>query len=240
MMIEENRLFDVVETTWPAASTKAVGPWLIRDGKGGGKRVSAITAVEAVTEDDIASAVVGTSEFRQSPIFMIRPGEDDLDALLEQAGYQIVDPVVIYECPIAKLTDLEIPRVTMFPIWEPLKIMEEIWRGGGIGPERVEVMRRVTTPKTALLARRNDQPAGTAFCALHEDIAMVHAVEVLPEHRRSGMGAWMMRGAAVWAQENGATTTTVLCTRANVAACGLYESLGMTDVGGYHYRYLPT
>ena len=34
-------LFAVMETTWPAASVQQVGPWLIREGQGGGKRVSA-------------------------------------------------------------------------------------------------------------------------------------------------------------------------------------------------------
>ena len=29
----------VMEATWPAVRTQAVGPWLIREGQGGGQRV---------------------------------------------------------------------------------------------------------------------------------------------------------------------------------------------------------
>jgi N-acetylglutamate synthase len=34
---------DAMEATWPPAATTRLGPWLLRDGKGGGKRVSAAT-----------------------------------------------------------------------------------------------------------------------------------------------------------------------------------------------------
>ena len=37
------KLAEVCEATWPPASRKALGAWVIRDGKGGGNRVSAAT-----------------------------------------------------------------------------------------------------------------------------------------------------------------------------------------------------
>ena len=49
-------LAQVMEATWPAASVVRLGPWAIRDGKGGGKRVSAATAETAWQPDDIAQA----------------------------------------------------------------------------------------------------------------------------------------------------------------------------------------
>jgi GNAT superfamily N-acetyltransferase len=67
---------------------------------------------------------------------------------------------------------------------------------------------------------------------------MVHALEILPHQRRAGMGAWMMRQAAFWALENGATEMAVLCTKRNAGANGLYASLGMALSGEYHYRIL--
>ncbi|KAG1715229.1 putative N-acetyltransferase YobR [Nymphon striatum] len=172
----------------------------------------------------------------QTPLFMIREGEQALDAALEKRGYQVIDPVNIYACPVDTLTDIPIPRVTVFAIWEPLAIMREIWAKGGIGPKRIDVMRRAGHPKTALFGRINDKPAATAFCGIFDGIAMLHALEVLPEQRRQGMAAWMMRKAAFWAKENGAKHLSVICTQANAGANGLYTSLGMTLVGQYHYR----
>ena len=117
--------------------------------------------------------------------------------------------------------------------------MRDIWAAGGIGPARVAVMERAAGPKTGILGRISDSPAGAAFCAIHDGIAMVHALEILPANRRKGLGVWMMRQAAFWAKANGADWMSVLCTKANDAANGLYASLGMQLVGQYHYRILP-
>ena len=67
---------------------------------------------------------------------------------------------------------------------------------------------------------------------------MVHALEILPHQRRQGLGRWMMRGAAIWAAEQGAQTMAVLCTCDNAGANALYCGLGMDPAGGYHYRQL--
>ena len=45
-----------------------------------------------------------------------------------------------------------------------------------------------------------------------------------------------MHGAASFAAEHGAHWLTLAVTEANAAARGLYEKLGMTLVGRYHYR----
>jgi len=65
--------------------------------------------------------------------------------------------------------------------------MHEIWSAGNIGGNRVSVMHRVHGDKTGLLARDGDTAAGTAFMALDDEIAMVHAVEVLKSCRRKGV-----------------------------------------------------
>ncbi|TMV56955.1 GNAT family N-acetyltransferase, partial [Thioclava sp. BHET1] len=37
-------IFAALDASWPAAALHHAGPWLIREGRGGGKRVSAATA----------------------------------------------------------------------------------------------------------------------------------------------------------------------------------------------------
>ena len=114
--------------------------------------------------------------------------------------------------------------------------MLDIWQAGGIGPERIKVMERVKGPKTGILGRLNDSPAGAAFVAIHEGIAMLHALEVLPHQRRQSMGVYAMRQAAFWARDKGASHIAVVCTQDNAGANALYSSLGMSRVGQYHYR----
>lgn len=238
--LTDPKYYDVVEATWPATAKRSLGPVTLREGDGGGSRVSAASVQGSVTESEIAAAEEAMLAMGQDCLFMIHDGQDALDAQLAARGYEIKDPVNLWTCPIATLTDVEIPRVTTFALWSPLEIQREIWISGGIGPARQAIMERVSGPKAALLGRYNDKPAGAGFVAVHDGVAMVHALEILPHQRRHGMGAWMMRQAAFWAAENGASEMSVLCTKRNEGANGLYASLGMTCSGQYHYRILPT
>lgn len=237
MTTSAQKLYDVCDATWPAACMQTVGAWTIRDGQGGGKRVSAATANMAVNTNDIAQAETAMRDIGQDPLFMIRDGDDALDGQLEERGYAAVDPVVMYTIPVEKLTDVAIPRVTTFCVWEPLAIMAEIWAKGGIGPTRLDVMARATQ-KTTILSRWNEQPAGAAFAAISDGVCMVHAVEILKHQRRQGVGNWIMRQAGFWAADNGAHEVAVLCTTANAGANGLYKALGFRVKGHYHYRQL--
>lgn len=232
------RLYDVCEGTWPPARVWAEGPWTLRDGAGGGKRVSATTARGAVTDGDIPSAEAAMRAVGQRPLFMIRAGDDALDAVLDARGYDLIDEVVLYVAPVETLMDQPIPRVTCFTIWEPLAIMAEIWATDGIGPARLDVMARAQI-KTGILARWNEKPAGVGFAAVHGGIAMVHGVVVLPHQRQQGVAQWMMRAAAFWAHAQGAAYLSVLCVTANGPANALYTKMGFTRAGTYHYRQAP-
>ncbi|MCC1491058.1 GNAT family N-acetyltransferase [Cognatishimia sp. F0-27] len=227
-----------ISETWPAAATVAAGPWLLREGRGGGKRVSAATAVSDWREEDIGAAEEAMRLMGQTPLFCLMPEETRLDAYLAARGYRVVDPVNLWISPTFALTERPLPPVTAFTVWEPLAIMRELWEDAGIGDARQAVMARVKGPKTGLFGRVSDAPAGTGFVALSGDIAVVHALEIAPEHRKKGLGGWMMRAAAMWAAGHRADWLAVLCTEENAGANALYESLGMVLAGHYHYRVL--
>ena len=228
-------LYGICEATWPPARSWREGGATLRDGKGGGKRVSAATIDGTPDRLELAGLEEAMRAMGQDPLFMIRDGEEALDALLESEGYAVVDPVHVYVAPVALLTDVPIPPVTCFAIWPPLAIMREIWLAGGIGPARMEVMARVANG-TGLFARWNERPAGVAFAGIHDGTCMVHAVEVLAHQRRQGVAQWIMRRAAFWAADAGADQISVLCTKANTAANKLYQGMGFEAVGAYHYR----
>ena len=229
-------LYDTIEATWPAAEVASIGNWSIRDGAGGGQRVSACTANGPVTTSDIAQAEATMRARGQGLLFMIREDEKALDAMLEARGYRLHDPVAMYCCPIENLTKIAPERLAAFPVWPPLAIINEIWTDQGIGAERQAVMDRAKGPKTAILARQNDRAAGAAYVAIHGKVAMLHALEVVPDYRRQGVANNIMGCAAIWAQDNGATVFSVICVRDNQPANRLYSSLKMNNVGYYHYR----
>jgi ribosomal protein S18 acetylase RimI-like enzyme len=233
---EASRLFAVMEATWPPAARAEVGAFTIREGRGGGKRVSAATAHGPVEEEDIARAEAAMRALGQVPLFMLRDGEDRLDALLAARGHAVADQTDGFAAPLAALDMPPPPRLAAIPAWPPLAIQRDLWAEAGIGPARLAVMDRAPFPKTSLLARMDDRAAGTAFIGLHDGMAMVHALEIHPRFRRRGLGRHMMAGAIHWARAEGARDFGLVVTRANDAAQALYASLGLARVGRYHYR----
>lgn len=231
-------IFRALDKTWAPARLIEFGPWLLRVGLGGGQRVSAASAVSAVSESDIDEAVSKMVELGQTPIFMIRSGQETLDHTLDQRGFALVDPVSVYAInPSALIADLPISTVTA--TWPILAVQYEIWEKGGIDTNRIAVMERTKVPKTALLARDGDAPAGAAYLAIEDGIAMLHALEVNPAHRRRGVAGLLVRGAANWAKKHGAEWLTVLVTKSNDPANALYRKYAMKEVSNYHYRRAP-
>lgn len=232
------RLFAALDATWPAARYHCVGPWRLREGGGGGQRVSAATAEKTPGPEDIAIAEHEMRALGQPPLFMIREREAGIDAELEARGFVISDPTTIY---VARTSDLvgELPITAAMPSWPPMAIQIELWAAGGIGPKRIAVMERSACPKTSILGRSGDVPAGTAYVAADTDVAMVHAIEVTPELRQKGVGRRLITACANWAADHGAEWLCLAVTRANAPANTLYRKLGMVEAATYHYRSSP-
>lgn len=226
----------LLDATWPAAAYSRAGGFTIREGLGGGSRVSAATTEAAFPQTDLVAAEAAQSALGQSPLFMIRNGQEALDRALEMRGYRVKDPVAIYAAATADLADPAPDPMAAFALWPPLEIMRDLWAEGGIGPARLAVMDRVTGPKTAIMARAKDRVSGTAFVAVDGAHAMLHALHVTAAQRRQGSAVNIMRKAALWAQDHGATELFLAVTKHNLAANALYASLGMRIVGQYHYR----
>lgn len=231
--ITPERLAALMEATWPPAATQDLGPFRLRDGAGGGKRVSAASAEEDWGFDDLTEAEAAMAE----PIFTIREGDTQLDQALAFRGYRVVDPVVAYAAPVAALAGNP-PPMTAFPHWPPLESLRDIWAEGGLGPARVAVMERVQGAKTAILGRGGDRAVGALFVAMDGTDAMVHALEVRSTARRQGMAGHLLQAAAAWAAGQGAQRLALVVTEQNTAARALYARAGMAVVGRYHYRVL--
>jgi GNAT superfamily N-acetyltransferase len=230
-----NDLFDVLHATWPAAETRRAGPWTLRRGDRGGSRVSAATLDGAMAEFEAAEAAMHA--WQQRPVFMVRTGETTLDEALAERGYARFDPTVLMAIDTGALVG-ETDGLTMV-CDAPLACQAEIWAAGGIGTPRLAVMTRARGTKTWLLGRAGDRPAATAFVAVHDGVAMLHALEVSPDARRAGLGGAMTRAAARWAASHGAGTLALAVTEANAPARALYAGLGFRERAGYHYRGAP-
>lgn len=229
----QNDLFNAVDATWAPLAFHNHEGWLVREGAGGGQRVSATTLLPDVQDYQINTAVEKMMSLGQTPLFMIRGADTGLDAELRGLKYAIVDPVVIL---IAETQELLRHSPKQMPPMQTLDIpdvnAQKIWAEAGITQGRLNVMARVTSPKTIISAGE----MGVAFAAAFNGIAMVHAVEVAPAHRRKGVANAVMYKSFQWAKEQNCKWVAVLTVHANIPARTLYENLGMVEAAAYHYR----
>ena len=229
-------IFAAVDATWPAAGVHHTGKWVIREGRGGGQRVSAASTTQTVTAADVAEAEATMAALGQSPVFTVQGDQPDLDGLLNSLGYLIKDPVQIWSGPVDVVSAGYARSLAAIFVDYPMPILAEIWAEGGIGPARLDVMRRVQGPKTCILGRLGDKPRGAAFVAVHDGLAMAHAVEVRADTRRQGVAERMMKAAAWWAGQAGATQLAALTVTRNEKTNAMWRKLGMQPVTRYHYR----
>jgi GNAT superfamily N-acetyltransferase len=228
--------------SWPSARSFALGPFTIRSGMGGGKRVSAGSLTCAQWQpDDLIVAEGAMRDLGQTPLFVIwpdRPAQGAFDQALAQRGYDKVDPCMGYIACIADILIQNVDISNTYSVWPPLAICDDLWQSAGITAARRAVMARAQGAKTAILARYGDDPAGVCFAAIVGKTAMVHAIEVMPQHRRQGSAQKLIHRAAIWAQQQGAVNLGLVVTVSNTPACALYAKIGMQVWGTYHYRQL--
>jgi ribosomal protein S18 acetylase RimI-like enzyme len=229
-------LYGVIDATWPAAKLTQFGGITLRQGDGGGSRVSAATCDGELTTSTLSDTEQAMRDMDQPALFMVRDGQSAADDYLAAQGYTVMDPCNVYAAPLSLLTGLDHPHKTCFAAFPPLASQREVWAKGGIGDSRIAVMQRATGPKTTFLGRAQDRPAGTVYAAIHDGCAMLHALEIDAQFRRHGLGRHLTIAIAKWAQAQGAAHLSLITTQANAGANALYASLGMEVVGHYHYR----
>ena len=243
-MTDAARIAGAIAATWPPGEPRNMGPFLVPSARAGGNRVCAARLVDreddgaSVTAVDVRAVAEAQTATGEAPLFMVFDWQAPLDACLAREGYRVRDAT---DMLLVRVADIAAPPppVSCFGIWPPLAVTEDVWAEGGIGPDRLAVMHAARGPKTSLLGRVDDRPAGAAFVAVDPPIAMLHALEVTPQARRKGLGRLMVRAAAHWAQGQGARDLAVLVTQANAPAQALYASLGLRAVGHYRYRVKP-
>lgn len=223
--------------TWPPVETRRLGPWRLRRGGGGGRRVSAATLEAPDTDADIDAAAAAMREWGQAATFQVWPGDEGLDAALAARGYTRHDASRLLVAAVSGLAVA--PWDGAVIVGEaPIALMREIWVAGGIGPDRVAVMTRAAAPRGFLLGRLGDRPVGCGFVACDGPVAMLHGLEVAAPARRQGVGTALTRAAAAWGAMQGAGWLGLAVTEANAGARAAYARLGFREAVAYHYRTL--
>lgn len=113
------------------------------------------------------------------------------------------------------------------------------YRGGELPAHAVELLARHDHVRFAAVVR-NGHVVGIARGAVDEGWLGVTAVEVAPEHRRTGVATELMLALQRWAHGEGARRCYLQVDAGNAAAVALYQRLGFTEHHRYHYRVAPS
>ncbi len=223
LAVADRGVMAALAATWPPAAATRDGALTLRDGAGGGSRVSAASLAPGWTGADIDRLVAAM------PAPLVRVADDPrLDAALAARGFVRHDPSVIMAGAVAAGPEEDVVRR-----WPPDGVA--LWAAQGIGAARLAVMHRAPGPKTVLAA--GDMAA--AFVACHGGWAVLHALVVAPAARRRGWGRRLTQAAAGFGRDHGAGGLALAVTVANAPARALYAALGLEEVGRYHYRLRP-
>lgn len=140
----------------------------------------------------------------------------------------------------SSLPNLDLPNLEL--CWSRQPDSEWMSRYHRAGTIPLDPARRVVAaaPAHYLSLRQNGEVVGIARLALAGGLAVLSAIEVVPQERRRGLGSLITRAAVARGAQCGATLTCLQVLADNGAAIGLYRRLGFRTDHRYRYRSLAS
>jgi ribosomal protein S18 acetylase RimI-like enzyme len=212
----------LVDEAWPAPYAEYAGGWKLRFAGGVTKRANSALPVDPLQDLDTAERFYAD---RGLPAVFSLDGPSPLDRELSARGYTVVDPTLVLTAPLR-------PGET-----GPVKIEDHpspdwmrIWTSVEGNPAATPIMTGVAADYALLegMAVGRGVPQG--------DWYGIYCMAVLPECRRQGLAARVLRELLRRGHDSGARQAYLAVVESNAAARALYERAGFTVAGGYHYR----
>ncbi|WP_255561427.1 GNAT family N-acetyltransferase [Pseudohoeflea coraliihabitans] len=233
---------------WPAASIQYDGSWQVRLTAGHpSKRLNSVNPLDPSDRRDIAQRVERAAHrfesydrplvFRQSPL-----APPELDAYLDEAGWDRFDETIVMMAPIAAL-DID-TGMDHLPVRDVGRYVDASIRVHGREPALKAGLTEVLSsirPPTGLFVIEDPEsgPVATALCIHDNDLAGLYELATRADRRRMGHGRDAVSAGLRWARHRGALHGWLQVESANEAAVQLYLGLGFREVYRYVYRRPP-
>lgn len=171
------------------------------------------------------------------------PARGLLDAELAGRCWGIQRPTIVLTAPIPADAAGPVPdgvaAVELAPDPSPAWLAAYHYRGGQLPEHAVRLLTRHDQVCFASV-NRDGGTVGIARGAVDEGWLGVTAVEVAPQHRRSGVAGALMRALLDWGRRRDASRCYLQVDVGNTEALTFYEQLGFTEHHRYHYRLAPS
>lgn len=224
---------------WPALESVALGEWELRASEGFTGRANSV-AVHGEPGTDVATALRTVRDFyaaRDLPALAQVVVGSAWERRLRERGWvptrgQRPGAVVqVADLPHGAPAPPADPEVVVDPVphddwWSLYHRVDEA--------TRVAAQRVMTGSAVTGFVRLGDPVLAIGRVVVTGEWAGLAAVEVVPSHRRRGLGRRVVTAALGWATVRGADKAYLQTMRENVAALSLYRPLGFVD----HHEYL--
>lgn len=229
---------------WPATSLHYDGTWAIRlTASHPARRLNSINPLDPSDDKNLEQRIARASRrfeaynrpltFRVSPLS--GPG---VSRYLDTEGWATVAPSIVMrlgldDAPVDQAMD-QIPLKDMNRfISAALKVRGD---DSTLRPGLSEVINLIEPEAGLFVLEDGGEPVATAICVHDSDLAGLFEIATRPAWRGQGFGRRVLLSALKWARLRGARQAWLQVESDNDVACGLYRSLGFSEVYRYHYR----
>ncbi|WP_068925451.1 GNAT family N-acetyltransferase [Planobispora rosea] len=242
-----SQTFDrLVDQAWPAFERVDRDGWTLRAAGGVTRRANSVLPLG--TRADLEDAVEEAEEFyagRGQPcVFSVGGGATPgLDGLLEARGYRLADPTLVMTASLAEAVPERSgkgagggdagPEVRIAAA--PGREWTDVWWSvdGRYGSGRGTAT-RILTGVPAAYASLGEEAVGRGVP--QGEWFGIYCMATVPHARRRGHAERLLGALLSHGREQGAEQAYLVVTEANTGARALYERLGFTVAGRYHYR----
>lgn len=238
-------LEEVVVDAWPATESEELDGWLLRKSGGPSRRGNSVATNETGGKLSLDERVAHTESWYaargQPAMFQVGPcAPVELDHVLQERGYaQSADAVLAGVEPSEVLTrlssaDAQVSRTPCLGWWQMVREASRF-------SESVDVLaalldRLGTRCRFATRFDGEGRAIATCFGIASERRLGIYGMLTLPEARRSGAAASLLRALSHAAREEQMEELYLLVEADNEPARALYARAGFRDVYRYHYR----
>lgn len=231
---------------WPASTETVVDGWLLRRSGGRIRRTNSANPLRG--KRGAPDKVIDAAEalyigHGQTPLFRVPDIADELEAALDNRGYQPEGGTIHLFCQIDAMADISDGHVAISA--EP----SEDWLGARFRMEAYDdADRRVFREMTRLIVgdrafvscERDSEIAALAYGVIRDGLLVVESVQTDARFRQQGLGRKTVGSLINWARRAGASAACLQVVADNTPARALYASLGFNrELYRYHYRRKP-
>jgi GNAT superfamily N-acetyltransferase len=243
-MVSVDDLESAAFNAWPAFHQLLAAGWLIRFADGYTKRANSANFLYPMTTPAVQLVSWCEQLFavrHLPPTFRLvdRPETPPMDRILAERGYQVLDPSVVLQSPIAQVQLPPRAADTFTPLsldaWMPIHTTLSCANPHAQDIHR-RILARITLPRVLGAILVDGQPVACGMGVVDRGLFGLFDLVTHPGQRRRGYGGQLIAGLIGWAADHRPETCYLQVVQHNQPARALYQKLGFREAYRYWYR----